>query len=169
MTETACCDESLLLTRRVPFPTGILLACIPSRFHFLGLVVCSLGQPWWRQLLWCIGQFMDSRHDVLVLHLGAAQDCVPLETVPDTGTIGAIHFCRGLHDFLLHQATCWNLDHALRGPTVRNGQSLGTFLALLPKGIPKQARKQTDQSCGSSCCCIGICKGCRSRRCRSGR
>ena len=61
---------------------------------------------------------MDSCHDVLLLHLGSAEDPLPVEKVPDAGSAVAICFGGWLHHHLLHSPTPWHVGYAIRGSTL---------------------------------------------------
>lgn len=77
---SGCCHDNLSLTdlfthdRILPLNAGILLTCVPSHLHCLGLVVWSEIIPWWRHLLWCFTELLDSRHDVFILYFEPAED-----------------------------------------------------------------------------------------------
>jgi len=97
--------------------------------------------PWWRHLLWSFIEFLDSCHDVLLLHFESAEDSVSVETVLNAGAAFAVPLCVGIFsiEYVPH-ARGRKLDAlpCIQYPSFRDDQPLCVVPTLLFQSVQQQ-------------------------------
>jgi hypothetical protein len=115
-------------------PLGVVSPRVPPHFHLVGLVVRAQALPWGRRILWRAVEFVDSRHDVQLLHAQPAEDPMSMEEVPNAGPNTAVPIRPGVLGVQpLSHARGRELDAVpcVRDPGVRDVEHVCAVPALL--------------------------------------
>jgi hypothetical protein len=76
--------------------SGFLPSRLPPHFHHMGVVDWLVYLAGWRLVFWRPFEFLDSCHDVFLLHFESVEDQLPVEEVPDAGSVATVHLGRYL-------------------------------------------------------------------------